>query len=351
MALTRNSALTFAATALAVHAAARHLIRRTTFDRHTVVITGGSRGLGLALARRFAAEGAKLALLARSADQLEDAAAQLREDFAVQVIPLVCDVRDSAAVERTVASVVGVFGHVDVLVNNAGVIQVMPFEHAELDDFRDSLDTHFWGPLHMTRACLPRFGSGGGRIVNIASIGGRIAVPHLLPYAVGKFALVGLSQGLRAELHRHNIWVTTVTPHLMQTGSHRNVRVRGRHEQEATWFALGTATRLTALDADRAARQIVEATRNRRAQVTPGWQARVAEITQTLAPELTALLLSTASSLLPALTTDPRGATARDSRELNLGTAARFFATHAALELNQRIAPDEQSAYDATSVS
>jgi short-subunit dehydrogenase len=339
---TYQSAFAFAAVALGVHAAAKRLTPRSTFRERTVVITGGSRGLGLALARCFASEGARLALLARSAEQLESAAAQLRRTAAVEVLPLVCDVRDAGAIDRAVAAIVERFGAIEVLVNNAGIIQAMPFENAQLEDFRDSLDTHFWAPLRMTRACLPHFPPQGGRIVNIASIGGRIAIPHLLPYVAGKFALVGLSEGLHAELRHRGIHVTTVTPHLMQTGSHRNVRVRGRHEQEARWFALGTATRLTALNADRAARQIVEATRHRRAHVTPGWQARAAEITQALAPELTAALLSTAATaMLPAPATDPGGAEARESRDLNLGTTAHLFATDAARKFNQRIAPDE----------
>src|SRR5690606_6326655 len=133
-------------------------------------------------------------------------------------------------VRAKVAAIARELGRIDALVNNAGVIQMMPFDHAHDEDFADSLDTHFWGPLRMTRACLPYLAEhGGGRIVNITSIGGRVAVPHLLPYVAGKFAAVGLSEGLHAELAGRGISVTTVTPHLMRTGSHRNVVLRGRH--------------------------------------------------------------------------------------------------------------------------
>lgn len=114
---------------------------------------------------------------------------------------LVGDVRDPFAVARMVSAVVDAAGRLDILVNNAGVIQATPFEHARLDDFADSLRTHLWGPLHLIREALPVMRrQGDGRIVNIASIGGRIGVPHLVPYSVGKFALVGLSEGLRAEV-------------------------------------------------------------------------------------------------------------------------------------------------------
>ena len=87
------------------------------------------------------------------------------------------------------------------LVNNAGIIQVGPLEHMTIDDFEEAMATHFWGPLFTILAALPHMrGRGGRRIVNISSIGGKIAVPHLLPYTASKFALTGLSEGLRAEL-------------------------------------------------------------------------------------------------------------------------------------------------------
>ena len=313
------------------------------FQGRVVVITGGSRGLGLAMARLFAQEGARLALIARSASALDAAADDLRGEWNATVVTAVCDVRDDAAVRSKIAAIARELGGIDVLVNNAGVIQVMPFEHAHDEDFADSIDTHFWAPLHMVRACLPYLSeNGGGRIVNIASIGGRIAIPHLLPYSVGKFALVGFSEGLHAELARHGISVTTVTPHLMQTGSHRNAVVRGRHASEATWFALGTATRATALDADRAARMIVDAARARRAHVTPGLPARAAEIAQGLAPAVVAAVTATvARFLLPGPTENGEGDRARLSRDIDVGALARLFATAAARRFNQPIAPDE----------
>jgi short-subunit dehydrogenase len=313
------------------------------FQGRVVVISGGSRGLGLAMARQFAQEGARLALIARSATALDTAADELRRDWHATVVTAVCDVRDEAAVRSKIAAIARELGGIDVLVNNAGIIQVMPFEHAHDEDFADSIDTHFWAPLHLVRACLPYLSAnGGGRIVNIASIGGRVAIPHLLPYSVGKFALVGFSEGLGAELSRHGISVTTVTPHLMQTGSHRNAVVRGRHANEATWFALGTATRATAIDADRAARMILNAARARRSHVTPGLPARATEIAQALAPALVAAVTgAVARFLLPGPTENGDGDRARVSRDIDVGAVARLFATAAARRFNQPIAPDE----------
>lgn len=313
----------------------------TTFRERTVVITGGSRGLGLALARRFAAERANLVLLARSADQLQSAAESLRAAFGVRVMPIVCDLRDEQAVGSAVAEVIATMGRIDVLVNNAGIIQVMPFEHAQDEDYRDSLATHFWGPYYMIRACLPYLSSSGGRVVNIASIGGRVAVPHLSPYGVGKFALVGFSEGLHAELASHGVSVTTVTPHLMMTGSHRNVLVRGKHALEATWFALGTSTRLTALDPEDVAKSIVEATRQRRASLTPGWQARLATVVNALFPGATGAVAASVGAVLPSSTSDPRGDDAVPSRDVNLHGVSWLFPTDAARNLNQDLAPDE----------
>ena len=320
-----------------------YLIRRPSresFRGKTVIITGGSRGLGFALARVFAREGANLALLARSPDQLHAAARRLRAQTGVQPRVVVCDVREEDQVKAAISTVVAHTGRIDVLINNAGVISVMPFAHAQTEDFRDSLETHFWGPYYMTRACLPYLRRHAGRNLNISSIGGRIAVPHLLPYTVGKFALVGLSEGLRAELASSGISVTTVSPHLMQTGSHRNVLVRGRHKEEATWFALGS-TRLTALNAHRAARAIVAAARARRANLIVGWQAKAAVLANAAAPELAAAAATIAARLLPSSTRPSAGDIGRWSSDVDVGGVARFFPSRAALDLNQRLAADE----------
>ena len=314
---------------------------RESFRGKTVIITGGSRGLGFALARVFAREGANLALLARSPDQLYTAARRLWAETGVRPRIVVCDVRDENQVRAAISTVVAQAGRIDVLINNAGVISVMPFAHAQTEDFRDSLETHFWGPYYLTRACLPYLKRHGGRIVNISSIGGRVAVPHLLPYTVGKFALVGLSEGLHAELAASGISVTTVAPHLMQTGSHRNVLVRGRHKEEAVWFALGTSTRLTSLNAHRAARSIVRAARARRASLVLGWQAKAAVLANAVTPELTAAAAAVAARLLPLSTRPSAGDIGRWSSDVDLGKAARLFPSRKARDLNQQLANDE----------
>src|SRR5947208_13760729 len=115
-----------------------------------------------------------------------------------------------------------------------------------------------------------------GRIVNISSIGGRVSIPHLVPYSASKFALVGLSDGLRAELAKDNVIVTTVCPGLMRTGSPRNATFKGRHRAEYAWFAISDSLPVTSMDAGRAARQIVEACRYGEAEVVLSLQAKLA---------------------------------------------------------------------------
>ena len=132
-------------------------------------------------------------------------------------------------VERAISQTIGHYGSIDVLINNAGIIQVGPLDHMKLSDYDDAMKTHFWGPLFLVLAVLPHMrNQGGGRIVNISSIGGRISVPHLVPYSASKFALAGLSDGLRAELARDQIVVTTVCPGLMRIGSPINAAFKGQ---------------------------------------------------------------------------------------------------------------------------
>jgi NAD(P)-dependent dehydrogenase (short-subunit alcohol dehydrogenase family) len=271
------------------------------FAGKTVIVTGGSRGLGLVMARELADEGARLVLVARDQAELERAEADLRErqPFS-EVLTVTADVRKRYDAERIVAMAKDRFGAVDVLINNAGIIQAGPFDHMKLSDFQDAMDTHFWGPLYLTMAALPHMRrQGSGRIVNISSIGGRIAVPHMLPYSASKFALAGLSDGMRLELARENILVTTVCPGLMRTGSPVNALFKGQRPKEYAWFAIADSLPLASIDARRAARQIVEACRRGDAELVITLQAKLAILARTAAPELFADVMTAMNGLLP----------------------------------------------------
>ena len=282
--------------------AARALLRRASqYDLRgrVALITGGSRGLGLVLARELAREGARLAICARDAEDLERARDEL-EARGASVLALPCDVTDRALVEEVVRAVYDHFGQLDLLINNAGVIEVGPMEVMTVEDYEEAMKTHFWAPLYAVLAVLPEMRQRGeGRIVNISSIGGKISVPHLLPYSASKFALVGFSEGLRAELAKDGIVVTTVCPGLMRTGSPRNATFKGRHRAEYAWFSISDALPITSIAATRAARQIIAATKRGDAEVVLTIQAKLAALFHGVFPGLTADILGAINSLLP----------------------------------------------------
>jgi len=280
----------------------RSLLRRGLsydFKDRVVLITGGSRGLGLVLAREFAHEGARLVLCARNEDELERARIDL-ENRGAEVMTYRCDVTSREDVLRMIAAVETRFGDVDVLVNNAGVIQMGPLEVMTQADFERAMNSHFWAPLNTMMAVLPRMRARkSGRIVNISSIGGKVSVPHLVPYCASKFALVGLSKGMRTELLKDNVVVTTICPGLMRTGSPRNADFKGKHRYEYAWFSIGDALPLLSVGAERAAREIVNACRSGRAELVISVPAKVAVLFNTLFPELTTDLFALANRLLP----------------------------------------------------
>jgi NAD(P)-dependent dehydrogenase (short-subunit alcohol dehydrogenase family) len=301
-----------------------------------VAITGGSRGLGLALAREFGARGASIAICGRDPVVLERAA----DDVAargIEVFALDCDVRDPADVERFVQAVLDRYARVDVLVNNAGTIVVGPMSVMDDSDYNDAMQTHFWGAHHAISAVLPSMRSaGGGRIVNIASIGGLVSVPHLLPYAASKFALVGYSLGLRQELAREGICVTTVCPGLMRTGSPRNAAFKGQHRKEYAWFDLMASSPLTSISAQSAARAIADATVARRNLVVLSPQAQLLALATHLAPDLVTGINALVASLMPQAAGDRRASRGSDSESPATRSSITALGRRAERDLNQR---------------
>lgn len=272
--------------------------RRYRLAGKVVAITGGSRGLGFSLARVFLRRGAKVALLARDQETL-DRARQLLAG-AGEVLVRACNVHDENQVDDAMGEVRRQLGEIDVLVNNAGTLTVGPMDTMTAEEYRESLNVFFWGPYYATRAVLPAMRRrGSGRIVNISSIGGKISVPHLLPYSVGKFALSGFSEGLRAELKRDGIAVLTVYPGLMRTGSPRHVEFRGKHRAEYTWFVLSDAAPGLSINADRAARQIVRACEYGKSEIIITLPAKLAIKLDALFPEISSAVLAAVSRALP----------------------------------------------------
>lgn len=258
----------------------------------TVLVTGGSRGLGLLLAREFARRGARVAICARHADQLHRAEEDLKSRGA-DVWAGTCDVGDAGQVRQLISDLTAKVGPIDILVNSAGNIQVGPASCMKPEDYEAAMRTIFWGALNTILAVLPEMRARrDGQIVNITSVGGKVSVPHLLPYGCAKFALVALSEGLRAELSQDGIIVTTVVPGLMRTGSHVNAMFKGRQQEEFNWFGLSASLPLISVNAECAARSIVRAVRRGAAEHTITIPAMAIARLQGLFPSGVASLLS-----------------------------------------------------------
>src|SRR5882757_565962 len=270
------------------------------------LITGGSRGLGLVLARHICGQGGNVALIARDPDELARAKADLALNGGA-VLTIQCDLLVAAQIDSAVRQIIDRFGRIDILINNAGIIEVGPFEHMTREDFERAMQLHFWAPYELVSRIVPEMRTwGGGRIVNISSIGGKVAVPHLAPYSVSKFALTGFSDAIRTELARDNIHVTTVAPGMMRTGSHVNAKFKGKHDIEFAWFAAAAGAPVISTNADRAARKILAACRRGQPSLTLTFAARGAILGNALFPNLTGYMMKIVNRFLPG-TADEAG--------------------------------------------
>ena len=281
----------------------------------TVLITGGSRGLGLVLARRAVLEGARVAICARDEQEL----ARARQDLLRyggpenSVLALARDLTDAAEVRSLVAEVESRLGSIDVLINNAGIILSGPLENMDARDFEDTMNTHFWAPFHAMQAVLPGMRQRGeGRIINISSLGGKVAIPHLTAYSASKFALTGLSEGFRAELNQYGIYVTTVCPGLLRTGSAQSADMKGQHEKEYAWFSIADALPGFTMSAEQAARRIWNACRRGDGELILSLPAKLLAAFHGLMPGVTTDVLAWFNRALPAT---GEGLTANERRK------------------------------------
>lgn len=297
--LSRTTLASIAVTAGAIGlAAAARYRNRYNFENKVVVITGGSRGLGLVLARELASRGASLGLLARDAIELARARSTIDSDSLVQLLP--ADVTDPAQVEQAFSTMTRRFGRIDVVINNAGQILSAPFGDTTDQDFKAMLDVHFWGTLNVSRAAFPHLARhGDGRIINICSIGGRVPVPHLSAYCASKYAQAGLSAVMAEELRAKGIRVTTVLPGLMRTGSHLQAWFKGQRPTEFALFSLIGGAPVTSMSAERAARLILAASARGQADaVIPFTYRQIARLSA-LMPNATIAGLAAVSSVMP----------------------------------------------------
>ncbi len=310
-----------------------------SFTNRTVLLTGGSRGLGLMLARRLAAEGARLALVARDPAELARAAQELAATGAtVRMYP--ADMTDPAARENLVRQIEIDLGPVEVLLHDAGVIQVSPLENLGPEDYSNAMKIHFEAPLHLMRLVVPGMRARGlGRVINIASLGGKVAIPHMAAYSTSKFALVGLGEAWATELAGTGVTVTTICPGLLRTGSAIQAQVKGRHAEEYRWFKLAAGLPLFTMSAESAADAILDAGRRGEPVAVLGWSAQLLSALHGIAPSTTVRLMGAVNRFLPSASSEGEASPVKRGSEVESPETRNVLTTlseRAADQLNER---------------
>lgn len=273
----------------------------TSFAGKTVIITGGSRGLGLALAKKLVVAEANVCLIARTEKDLDLAEQILANEHPLaSVLTCICDITDPSQFRDAVQKTIERWGTVDILINNAGAILVGPFDSMTPDDFLAQMKVHLFANINATKEILKQFRkTGEGHIINICSMGGKVAAPHMLPYDTSKFALAGFSQGLTAELAAENISVLTVYPALMRTGSPIQAVFKGDSKKEFSWFASADVFPGLSSNANDIADQILEAAKQRRSELIPSLIGKSRMAASVLFPELMLWGMGLLNKILP----------------------------------------------------
>ena len=287
-----------AAALLATQAARR--ARRIDLRGRVVMITGGGRGLGRAIADECLAHGSKLAICGRDAQEIATATAALRARGA-DILGATCDASDPDQVNAFVQRVIDRFGRIDVLVNNAGTSYVGPAAAMRAEYMEDALRGIFWVQYYPTMAVLPHMRwQGFGRIVCISSIGGKIPVPHMSAYAAGKYALTGWAQTLAAELDAQNIAVSVIAPPPLRNGAALFSYFNGQAEKEFLWFTGMLNLPLMSTTPRRVARTVSDAARHGDPERAVSAYSWLVSRFHGLAPNLMSAILKLYNQLLPA---------------------------------------------------
>lgn len=262
--------------------------RGHSFAGAYALITGGSRGLGYALASELLRQGAQVALLARDERRLLRAKEELERKFGRRVDVAACDLVEPSALASHVARFSERWGRIDLLVNNAGIIQRGAAERMAVADWERAMFVHFWSPLYAMREVIPRMrAQGGGRIVNVSSVEGKVPFPQIAPSCASKFALTAMSESFGYELASDRISVTTVYPGLM-------------HADSARLFdsALTLPSRLVSMRYSRAARLILRASARRMPSLDLGLAIKLLVLGRALLPESMAAVMTRAQALV-----------------------------------------------------
>ncbi|MBC7385968.1 MAG: SDR family oxidoreductase [Cryobacterium sp.] len=278
-----------------------------TKRNETVLITGGTRGLGLAIAEIYAKRGMNIAVCSRTEVDLDKAVNHLLPfSPRIKVKGYVCDVGNEEEVLSLLEKISHDFGIIDILVNNAGVIISAPALATSVKDMKSTMDSNLLGMIHTSMALAPKMAERrAGRIINVASIGGVVPVPHLLAYGTSKFGAVGFSTSLGLELKRFDVSVTTVCPTLIRTGSYLHALFKGKTKQEMNWFTVASTYPFLSKSAESVAAAIVRAGDRRKLFAVIGLNAKIARLGFALFPNLTLSIMDRVNRLLPAEGTHP----------------------------------------------
>ena len=237
---------------------------QNTFREKTVIVTGASSGIGRALALRLADEGAWLTLAARNAQRLDSLAGECQQRGG-KAIAIPTDVVDESQCRTLIQRTKETYGHIDTLVNNAGIDVVSKLEDLpDLHLFKQVVDVNFYGTVHCTYYALPYLKETRGRIVNISSLGGMLAIPFNTSYVASKFAVIGFSDSLRMEAEQAGVSVTVICPSLVVTEFHERYLDKNGQPKGPSGRAIYTEQTMTA---DQCAQIILRAARRRKRQV------------------------------------------------------------------------------------
>ena len=184
----------------------------------TAIVTGGTKGIGLAIARALVAAGVNVSISARSEDEVEKTAAELNKFGSGRCVGFVCDVRDEAQVKSFFANTLHALGGLDILINNAGIGIFGSVESTSGDDFRAVIETNLCGVFYCCHEAIPLMKQrGGGYIINISSLAGANAHPNMAAYNASKFGLNGFSEALMQEVRHDRIKVSYIMPGSVNT--------------------------------------------------------------------------------------------------------------------------------------
>jgi short-subunit dehydrogenase len=237
---------------------------QNAFRDNAVIVTGASSGIGKALALQLADEGAYLTLAARNAQRLESLAEECQRRGS-KAMAIQTDVADESQCRSLIQRTQEAYGRIDTLVNNAGIDVVSKLEELpDLQPFKQVMDVNFYGTVHCTYCALPHLKKTRGRIVNIASLGGMLAIPFNTSYIASKFAMVGFSDSLRMEVEQDGVSVTVICPSLVVTEFHERYLDKNGQPKGPSGRAIYTENTMTA---EQCARIVIQATRQRKRQV------------------------------------------------------------------------------------